>query len=148
MNDCFQSVSDGKTLIASAITDKGVETASDAMFAIMAENIASIQTGVDVSALSNVHSAYGSNKAFSSSYTATSPETYLAISYSGGQGTNNSTYANTSGTTIFSNTITASGGQSSITILFASLATGNTMSGGNPNAHSYNRAAFLVYKIG
>lgn len=41
------SVSDGKTLVASAITDKGVETAADATFAIMAENIGNITTESD-----------------------------------------------------------------------------------------------------
>ena len=38
----FQSVSDGKALVASAITDKGVQTASDATFQTMADNIAEI----------------------------------------------------------------------------------------------------------
>ena len=41
------SVSDGKTLIASAITDKGVDTAQDATFSQMAENIGQITTGTD-----------------------------------------------------------------------------------------------------
>lgn len=39
------SVSDGKSLVASAITDKGVPTAQDATFAQMAENIGQIETG-------------------------------------------------------------------------------------------------------
>lgn len=43
------SVSNGKALIASAITDKGVETAQDATFAQMAENIGEISTGSDTS---------------------------------------------------------------------------------------------------
>lgn len=43
--ECFQSVSDGKALVASAITDKGVTTASDATFETMANNIESIPTG-------------------------------------------------------------------------------------------------------
>lgn len=38
-------VSDGKSLIASAVTDKGVPTAQDATFAQMAENIGKIETG-------------------------------------------------------------------------------------------------------
>lgn len=42
--DCFQSVSDGKALVASAITDKGVKTAPDATFATMAANIDAIET--------------------------------------------------------------------------------------------------------
>ncbi len=41
----FQSVSNGKTAIAAAITDKGVETAADATFNAMAENIRAIKSG-------------------------------------------------------------------------------------------------------
>lgn len=47
VNKLFQSVSDGKALIASAITDMEVETDATATFAEMAENIRSIETGVD-----------------------------------------------------------------------------------------------------
>ena len=39
-----QSVSNGKSLIASAITDKGIETLSDATFQTMADNIGLIET--------------------------------------------------------------------------------------------------------
>ena len=42
VNSCFQSVSDGKSAIASAITDMRVPTASDATFATMQENIRNI----------------------------------------------------------------------------------------------------------
>ena len=42
VDDCFQSVSEGKSLIASAITDKGVSTSSTATFQTMANNISSI----------------------------------------------------------------------------------------------------------
>ena len=42
------SVSNGKSLIASAITDKGVSTASDATFQTMTNNIESIKTGIEV----------------------------------------------------------------------------------------------------
>ena len=45
INTLKKSVSDGKTLVATAITDKGVETAADATFAVMAENISQIETG-------------------------------------------------------------------------------------------------------
>ena len=44
VNDLFQSVSSGKTLVANAITDKGVSTATDATFATMASNISKINT--------------------------------------------------------------------------------------------------------
>lgn len=51
------SVSEGKKLIAAAVTDKGVETAADAEFKAMADNIRSldIKTDLDV-ALSNATS--------------------------------------------------------------------------------------------
>mgnify|MGYP004646875103 CR=1 FL=1 len=42
LNSLKTSVSNGKSLIASAITDKGVSTASDATFQTMANNISSI----------------------------------------------------------------------------------------------------------
>ena len=41
----FTSVSNGKSRVAAAITDKGVQTASDASFDTMASNIGQIQTG-------------------------------------------------------------------------------------------------------
>ena len=44
VSDLFQSVSDGKTLVANAITDKGVSTATNATFATMASNISKINT--------------------------------------------------------------------------------------------------------
>lgn len=45
LDEVFQSVSNGKALIASAITDKGVPTQADATFAVMAENISQISGG-------------------------------------------------------------------------------------------------------
>lgn len=46
LNEVFQSVSNGKSLIASAITDKGIVTLNDATFEEMALNIARIPRGV------------------------------------------------------------------------------------------------------
>ena len=43
--ELFQNVSNGKQLIATAITDKGVATSSDSTFQTMATNIGNIQTG-------------------------------------------------------------------------------------------------------
>ena len=43
IDDLFQSVSDGKSRIAEAITDKGVSTSSSASFATMARNIKKIE---------------------------------------------------------------------------------------------------------
>lgn len=45
VEDLKKSVSDGKTLVADAITEKGVTTAADATFAMMAENISQIENG-------------------------------------------------------------------------------------------------------
>ena len=44
-NELKTSVSEGKSLIAAAVTDKGVQTAADATFQTMATNIGSIVTG-------------------------------------------------------------------------------------------------------
>ena len=49
VEELFSSVSDGKQLIASAVTDKGVPTAQDATFSEMAENIGQISSGADTS---------------------------------------------------------------------------------------------------
>ena len=46
--DLKKSVSDGKTLVAAAITAKGITTAADAAFQEMADNIGAIETGVAV----------------------------------------------------------------------------------------------------
>lgn len=45
MQEVFQSVSNGKKKIASAITDKGITTEPDATFSEMAENVKNIPTG-------------------------------------------------------------------------------------------------------
>lgn len=47
MEDLGKSVSDGKELIADAITQKGIATASDATFATMATNILALQTLIE-----------------------------------------------------------------------------------------------------
>ncbi|WP_372632396.1 hypothetical protein [Cohnella sp.] len=49
ITELFTNVSDGKALIASAITDKGVQTDANDSFAEMADNIEAIQTGTDMS---------------------------------------------------------------------------------------------------
>lgn len=45
VTECFQSVSNGKKLVASAITDKGIPTEATAAFSVIAENVGKIQTG-------------------------------------------------------------------------------------------------------
>lgn len=48
-NELFQYVSNGKTLVASAITDKGIATDATDTFSTMASNIQLIETGTDTS---------------------------------------------------------------------------------------------------
>lgn len=45
VKEVFQSVSDGKALLASAITGKGIQTEATASFRIMADNIGRIASG-------------------------------------------------------------------------------------------------------
>ena len=47
LNEVFRSVSNGKSLVASAITDKGITTAADATFQVMADNILKLISGSD-----------------------------------------------------------------------------------------------------
>lgn len=47
LNEVFQSVSEGKSKIAAAITDKGITTAADATFQVMADNILKLISGSD-----------------------------------------------------------------------------------------------------
>ena len=49
IDQLFTSVSNGKSLIAGAITDKGVSTSANDSFSTMASNIGSIQTGANPS---------------------------------------------------------------------------------------------------
>lgn len=66
------SVSNGKSLIASAITDKGVSTASDATFQAMADNIESIvsvPSGVTIMMNEHVSLTNKGTKAYNLDYT-------------------------------------------------------------------------------
>lgn len=51
IDELFTSVSNGKELVANAITDKGVATSVSDTFATMAENIGNINVGVDLSSI-------------------------------------------------------------------------------------------------
>ena len=48
LNSLKSSVSEGKSLVAAAVTDKGVTTAADATFQTIANNIGKIKTGVEM----------------------------------------------------------------------------------------------------
>jgi len=64
VDDCFISVSNGKSLVASAITDKGVTTDATATFATMAGNIDNISTGVETYDATAIESDVLSGKTF------------------------------------------------------------------------------------
>lgn len=48
IDELFQSVSEGKSVIAAAVTDKGVETAATDSFTAMAQKIGQISTGAEI----------------------------------------------------------------------------------------------------
>lgn len=77
LNNLGESVADGKALVASAITDKGIETASNASFATMASNIGNISTGVKLLYVGNVSL---------SGYTGSSASTHIDGSVNVGAG--------------------------------------------------------------
>lgn len=49
IDELFTSASNGKELIADAITGKGIPTSADSTYSTMAENIEKIETGIDIS---------------------------------------------------------------------------------------------------
>jgi hypothetical protein len=63
LEETKKSVSDGKTLVANAITAKGVSTSASATFATMANNIGNIQTDVQHTATISFafHESNGTN---------------------------------------------------------------------------------------
>lgn len=67
IDEVFQSVSDGKELIADAITDKGVPTSATDTFATMASNISSIPSGGG--GAGPIFEAMGFNKVENPTYT-------------------------------------------------------------------------------
>ncbi|MCM1189321.1 MAG: hypothetical protein NC541_08495 [bacterium] len=76
-----ESVADGKTSIASAITAKGVNTNSNANFSTMAENIANIKTGGSATLISKTYTTkqgIGSCST-STSYSIADGGTYLIV---------------------------------------------------------------------
>ena len=77
-----KSVSDGKSAIASAITNAGVSTASDASFATMSSNIANVRT--DTTYTDKSHIIYGETAyVMGEKYTGTMPSYKKDIYYYG-----------------------------------------------------------------
>ena len=65
VEECFQSGSEGKSLVAAAVTDKGVQTAADATFQEIANNIGEIESRTSIDTIARVlydnTSSYGFN---------------------------------------------------------------------------------------
>ena len=59
INELFQNVDNGKDLIASAITDKGVDTSKDDTFETMANNILSIMQSGNMNVIHNAMESLG-----------------------------------------------------------------------------------------
>jgi hypothetical protein len=78
INELFTSVSDGKSALAAAITDKGVATAATDTFADMAQNIEDIPIGTS----KNTQIASGVNRTANTSATAISGQT-ITVSKTG-----------------------------------------------------------------
>lgn len=84
IDEVFQSVSSGKTLVAGAITDKGVTTSASDTFATMATNIAAIPSVVEGEVVINWYSGWvGTTSAQEKSYTATEKGTLFVSVLSG-----------------------------------------------------------------
>ncbi len=84
LQEVFTSVSNGKALIAGAITDKGVDTPADATFAEMAYNIEQISGGSSDAAIYNV---LNNGSSGTSTLTANADGYYLILlSYAYGGG--------------------------------------------------------------
>ena len=80
VNELFQSVSDGKTLVANAITGKGVPTSSTDTFATMASNISNIRNINNISYTSEQKSGSKTvDKGSTASITLTFSNTVLGV---------------------------------------------------------------------
>ena len=82
IDEVFQSVSDGKELIADAITDKGVTTSASDTFSTMATNIENIPSGGAELDLPNVTSL-GVNTSWTNPITYTATADGLLMIYTG-----------------------------------------------------------------
>lgn len=71
LNQVFQSVSNGKRVIASAITDRGINTAADATFQTMAKNIGNLSRSTGNAAAAQVLAGYTFSNAAGTGITGT-----------------------------------------------------------------------------
>ena len=81
VDDCFRSVSEGKSLIASAITGKGISTSATATFQTMARNIQRLTTVSGSVYEYATFSAHGSRTIAASQLFKTATSIYAAAGY-------------------------------------------------------------------
>ena len=86
LNELKTSVSNGKSAVASAITDKGVSTSATASFNTMANNIRNINQGLTIQYIGELYTRSMPAKSLSKTYSITG---YLSRTYSGYLGQNN-----------------------------------------------------------
>lgn len=80
IDQLFTSVSNGKSLIAGAITDKGVSTSANDSFSQMASNIGSIQTGYQPT-IANIEFIPCTAAPYSGGFTISFDQSYVANNY-------------------------------------------------------------------
>lgn len=85
VNNCFQSASNSKSLLASAITGKGVTTASDATYQTMANNIGSIPSIMSDSLVIDYTNFSSVKSSVSSGYDSTGVTSTSSISLKAGK---------------------------------------------------------------
>lgn len=87
LTSVFQSVSDGKSTVAAAITDKAISTAADASFATMATNIAKIPQNVsyDATPVGKINVYYSRRQTGTTTSTTISGIKALTIDNSSGE---------------------------------------------------------------
>ena len=86
LNEVKTSVSNGKSAVASAITDKGVSTSATASFNTMASNIRSINQGLTIQYIGELYTGNMQSNNLQKTYSIIG---YLSRTYSGYLGQNN-----------------------------------------------------------
>ena len=141
INDLKTSVSNGKSAVASAITDKGVSTSATASFDTMANNIRSINQGLTIQYIGELYTSSMPSNHLNKTYSISG---YLTAPYSIYLGSNN-TY--TSPLTKFTSMTVYDPYWGYITLKLESGETINYFSGGYPSGSfntNYNRYLLIT----
>ena len=139
LNEVKTSVSNGKSAVASAITDKGVSTSATASFNTMANNIRKINQGLTIQYIGELYTISMPSNHLNKTYTISG---YLTATYSVYLGSNN-TY--TSPLTKFTSMTVSDPYWGYITLKLESGETINYFNGGYPNGNfNANYSRYLL----